>query len=77
MEKLNSIILKIFKINPSDITDEMSPASIPGWDSMNYLTFIAEIEKEFKISFTMDEVLGAENLGDIKSAMRNKGIHDV
>ena len=73
MDKLNSIIEKIFKITQSDITDQMSPQRIPTWDSLNYLTFISEVEKEFKISFTMDEVLNSKNLGDIKQAMRTKG----
>jgi len=61
----------------SDITDEMSPATIPGWDSMNYLIFIAEVEKEFNLTFTMDEVFNFKNLGDIKAAMRSRGILDV
>ena len=74
MDKLNSIIEKIFKISPSDITDQMSPQTIPSWDSLNYLTFISEVEKEFKISFSMDEVLNSKNLGDIKQAMRAKGV---
>lgn len=74
VDKLKEIIIKIFKISPSDINDQMSPQTIPSWDSLNYLTFISEVEKEFKISFTMDEVLNSKNLGDIKQAMRAKGV---
>lgn len=73
VDKFNTIIEKIFKIPPSDINDQMSPQTIPSWDSLNYLTFISEVEKEFKISFSMDEVLNSKNLGDIKQAMRSKG----
>ena len=74
MEKLNLIIQKIFKIGDADINDELSPLTIPTWDSMNYLIFISEIEKEFEITFTMDEILNARNLGDLKAAMSNKGV---
>lgn len=74
MDKLKHIIVKIFNVDPTDITDEMSPATISGWDSLNYLMFISEIEKEFNIAFTMDEVLNSRNLGNIKVAMRGKGI---
>lgn len=74
MEKLKSIIVKIFKVAQSEITDEMSPATIPDWDSVNYLVFIAEVEKEFNLTFTIDEVFNFKNLGDIKAAMRSRGV---
>ena len=75
MEKLNSIIQKIFKVKPEDINDNMSPDTIPDWDSMNYLLFISELEKEFNIQFTVDETLEAKKLGDIKKYLKNKGVN--
>lgn len=74
MEELNQIIEKIFKVEVSAISDQMSPEDIPTWDSMNYLMFISEVEKKFQITFTMDEVLNSKNLGDIKAAIKNKGV---
>jgi len=75
MDKFNQIIFDIFKLSAGDIKDSLTPKDIPDWDSMNYLLFIAELEKEFKISFSMDEVLTAESLGAIKSVLRSKGIN--
>lgn len=77
MEKLKQILIKIFKVDRGDIQDSMSPETIPGWDSLNYLMFISEVEKEFNITFTMDEVLNSRSLGDIKAAMRSKGVQDL
>ena len=74
MDKLNSIIQKIFKVKPEEITDQMSPDTIPDWDSMNYLLFISELEKEFNVQFTVDETMEAKNLGDIKKYLSNKGV---
>lgn len=74
MGKLELIIKRIFKIEAADINDELSPVTISTWDSMNYLIFISEIEKEFQITFTMDEILNAQNLGDLKVIMGNKGV---
>lgn len=74
MDKLNSIIQKIFKVKPGDINDNMSPDTIPDWDSMNYLLFISELEKEFNVQFTVDETMEAKNLGDIKRYLWNKGV---
>jgi len=74
MEKLAAIIKKIFGASPEEINDEMSPDTIPNWDSMNYLLFISEVEKEFNILFTVDEVMEARTLGDIKGYIKAKGV---
>lgn len=74
MDKLNIIIEKIFKIPQKEINDQLSSQTVSTWDSFNYLTLISEIEKEFNVSFSMDDVLTAKNLGDIKAAMRRMGV---
>jgi len=73
MEKFNSIVTEILKIPQEEIDDSLTPQDIPDWDSMNYLLFIAEIEKEFHVSFSMDEVLNAKSLGAVREILRSKG----
>lgn len=74
MEKFNQIVLSIFALSANDISDSLTAKDIPAWDSMNYLLFIAELEKEFQVSFGMDEVLGARSLGEVKDILRAKGV---
>jgi acyl carrier protein len=74
MKKLEEIIAQHFKLSPEDMRGDLSAEQIPEWDSMNYLLFVADVEKEYGISFTMDEVLGMKSLGDIRTALRGKGI---
>ena len=71
MEKFNEIVTRMFKIE--GIQDEMTPLEIPEWDSMNYLLFIAELEKQFQLSFTMNEVVEAKTLGDIRKVVKSRG----
>ena len=73
MKTFNHIVSEIFKIPEENIKDELSSKTIPEWDSMNYLLFIAELEKQFNVSFSMDEVMNADSLGTIKNMMREKG----
>ncbi len=73
MKTFNQIVSEKFSIAESAITDGMSSKDIPDWDSMNYLLFISDLEKEFSVSFTMDEVLSAETLGSIREMLRAKG----
>ena len=75
MEKFNKIVSKIFKISPQDIKDSLTAKDLPNWDSMNYLLFIAELEKEFKVSFNMDEVLDANSLGAVKEILKFKKVN--
>ncbi len=74
MEKFNKIIFDIFKLTPAKIKDSLTLEEIPDWDSMNYLLLISELEKQFKVSFNMDQVLKAKSLGDVKNMLRSKGI---
>lgn len=66
MKTFNKIVRDLFSVKEEDIRDEMSSKDIPDWDSMNYLLFIAELEKNFNITFSMDEVMDAKTLGDVR-----------
>ncbi len=69
MKKFNEIVSKMFGLKETEIKDELTSKDIPNWDSMNYLLFIAELEKEFGMTFTMDEALNSHSLGDIKTIL--------
>ena len=75
MEKFNKIVPAILKIPAKEIKDALTAKEIPDWDSMNYLLYIAELEKEFGISFSMDEVLKADSLGVVKEMLQSKGVN--
>ena len=74
MKTFENIVSTMFKMPPADVRDAMTPKDIPAWDSMNYLLFVAELEKNFNVSFSMDEVLSAKTLGDLKATLRAKGV---
>lgn len=69
MKTFDAIVEELLKIPHGKVRDDLSPQDVPEWDSMNYLLFIAELEKEFSISFTMDEVINAKTLGDVRSVV--------
>ena len=75
MKDFNTIVTEQLKIASRDISDTLTPKDVPDWDSMNYLLFIAELEKEYGVSFTMDEVLSAQSLGDVRTSLRAKGVN--
>ncbi len=72
MKTFNQIVSTTFSIGEETITDGMSSKDIADWDSMNYLMFIAELEKGFSVSFSMDEVMNAQTLGDIRGIVESR-----
>lgn len=74
MSALKKILSKVLGINEIDINDNSSPDNIESWDSFNGLMLVSELENEFKISFTIDEVVNVKKVGDIKKALIKHGV---
>ena len=74
MKKLKSILSKILEIQEQEINDNTSPQNVASWDSYNSLLIISEIEEEFKVKFSLEEVLKIKGVKDIKALLNKKGI---
>ena len=71
MKTFEQIAEDVLHLKKEEIRDELTPQDVPDWDSMNYLLFIAELEREFNMSFTMDEVMNAKSLGDVRKIIES------
>ena len=74
MARLEKILSKVLGVKQTGINDESSPDNIANWDSFNGLMLVSELENEFKISFTVDEVINVKTVGEIKKALRKHGV---
>jgi len=68
------ILSKVLGIDEASITDNTSPANVESWDSFNGLMLVSELEKEFNVKFTMEEVISVKCVGDIKKSLKRHGI---
>jgi acyl carrier protein len=73
MKPFNKIVEEVFKLPEAQVKDSLTSEDIPDWDSMNYLFFIAELEKQYGVSFSMDEVMNAKTLGDLRAIIDVRG----
>ena len=73
-KKLYQIISKILDVPASEINDESSPETIENWDSFNSLMLADELESEFNISFTLEEIIDSANVTAIKKHLKNHGV---
>ena len=65
LEKTTEIFHDVFDDDSIVITDETTAADIEDWDSLTHITLIAEIEDAFNYKFSMKEVLGMKNVGEM------------
>ena len=73
-DRLYNLVAKVMNIQSSAINDESSPESIENWTSFNGYVLLYELETEFKVKFTIDEVMDVKKIADIKRHLKNHGV---
>ncbi len=74
MKRLKQILINVLDIEEEQIKDETTPDDVENWDSFGGLMLALELEKEFDIQFTTEEVVGVACIGDIKYYLKKHGI---
>ena len=72
--RLCTLLADILKIKAESINEQTSPDNTETWDSFNGLMIAAELEKVFKVTFSMEEIISTKDVGDIKTNLRNHTI---
>ena len=73
-KKLFNIISRVMEIESSEFTDECGPEDVENWDSYNGLLLVDEIESEFNVKFTIEEIFDINSIADIKKHLTNHGV---
>lgn len=63
-EKLNEVFSDVFDEDIT-VTAETTSADIEDWDSLTHITLISEVEDTFGFKFSMKDVLGMKNVGEM------------
>ena len=74
MLTLKELVAKVLDIEKEMLNDESSPENIPSWDSFNGLMMVSELEDNFGVKFSLNEVIAIKKFKDIKTALRGHGI---
>jgi acyl carrier protein len=72
--KFIEIVSKILLIDQAKIVDDLSREDFEEWDSMAHLVLVSDIEQEFDIIFSDDEVTSIITISDLKNSLKNHGI---
>ncbi len=72
MAKVNSVLEKFKKKLNIEVFDEGKTLKDYGLDSLDMVELILELEDEYKIKFTDEEMTSLQTIGDLISAVHKK-----
>ena len=64
IEKLNGVFSDVFD-EEIVVTPQTTASDIEDWDSLTHITLISEVEDAFNVKFSMKEVMGMQNVGEM------------
>lgn len=66
MEKIDEIICDVFKLSPGELKNELGMDDIACWDSLTHMDLITNIESEFGILLSGDDIADMQSIGAIR-----------
>lgn len=64
-EKLNEVFQDVFDDDSITVNAETTADDIEDWDSLEHINLVSAVEKEFGVKFTMAQVVGMKNVGEM------------
>lgn len=72
-KRLNGVFRDVFDDDTIEVGESTTADDIEDWDSLNHITLIDAVESEFGVRFTMGEVSGMKNVGEMAEIIRARG----
>lgn len=70
---LNEIFQDVFDDEDIVVDAETNSDTIEDWDSLEHINLVVAIEKAFGLKFSMDEVTGMKNVGEMVEIIKARG----
>ena len=64
-EKLNEVFQDVFDDDSIAVNAETTADDIEDWDSLEHINLVSAVEKAFGVKFTMAQVVGMKNVGEM------------
>lgn len=64
-EKLNEVFQDVFDDDSITVNAQTTADDIEDWDSLEHINLVSAVEKEFGMKFTMAQVVGMKNVGEM------------
>ena len=71
-ERLNGVFCEVFDDDDIVIGETTTADDIEDWDSLEHITLVAAVESEFKVKFSMGQVVTLKNVGEMVDLILSK-----
>lgn len=72
MKKLDDIVQRVFKVKLDSFEPGKELKSLDNWDSLNHMLFITELEREFAMRLTSEDIIAMTNFEVVSQLIREK-----
>lgn len=70
--RLTEIFQDVFDDDAITLTDDTCADDIEDWDSLEHINLIGAVERAFKMRFTVREVSGMKNVGEMMDILEER-----
>lgn len=71
-QKILSMAAAVFKIEKNEINLASTPGSLAGWDSLNHFVLITNLEDEYDLTLTTQDIMSMNSMGAICNLVKSK-----
>ena len=64
-DQLIKLMAKVFACDVAELTDDVGPGDIRGWDSLGHVALMAAIQDEFGAHVPVEEAIEVESIPDL------------
>ncbi len=72
--RLKALVAGFLHLDPAQLSADSAAGDFPQWDSFAHANLIMEIERHFRVTFDVEDVLEMVSLGDIAGVLHRIGI---
>ncbi len=72
--RLEQVFRDAFNDEALVLTDEMTSADVPGWDSVAHINLMFAIESTFRIQFIGNELAEMKNVGELEMRLMRTAV---
>ena len=72
LTRVQTAFKSAFDMDPQTISMNTTPDDVTAWDSMGHVTLASSLEKEFGLTFDVDDLMEMENVKEICRIVQSK-----
>lgn len=71
-DELNGVFRQVLEDDTIELTPATTAEDVEGWDSMNHIFIVVELEKRFGVKFHAAEMEELKNVGELATLLKQK-----